>query len=83
MRFVSDITNCRFSFLCNMKWDELNRIESTPSVRYCQRCETAVHLCRNPADFDRHAEKGHSIAYFPESQHDQQELIGLTRRPAD
>ena len=57
------IANCRFAFRCPMTWGSLQAIEETMRVRYCDKCETAVHLCLSERELDDHAMKGHCVAY--------------------
>jgi hypothetical protein len=59
---VIDIRNCPLAFECRRQWRQLATIADQPSVRYCQDCETSVHLCRTDAEYRQHQLKGHCVA---------------------
>lgn len=63
-----EISNCRFAFKCTKTWESLSEIDSSPSVRYCDECETAVHLCTSEKEFVEHAKKNHCISYQVETK---------------
>jgi hypothetical protein len=72
---VIDIRNCPLAFECTRRWRQLAAVEGEPSVRYCQACETTVHLCRTDAAYRQHRLKGHCVALELEDSH----RIGGTR----
>ena len=55
--------NCEFEFECSMNWFDLTPTYDT-KVKYCDSCNTNVHLCVTQEELDRHAEQRHCIAYF-------------------
>lgn len=73
---VIEIGNCPLAFECDRRWDQLAAIAGERSVRYCQRCETAVHLCRTDQDYRQHRLKGHCVALAPP---DEPMRVGGTR----
>lgn len=43
-RSVSENVRCRFSFICDKRWSDLD-VGSEPLVRFCQKCEKEVKFC--------------------------------------
>lgn len=75
------IENCRFSVMCNRRWEDLAEIKDAPGIRYCSKCDHSVHLC-TLVDFLDHAEKGHCVALIDSADEEKEEsaqrkLVGL------
>jgi hypothetical protein len=49
------------AFECPMAWDALADT-GDPSIRHCDDCQRAVHLCQTPQEFVRAGEQGHCVA---------------------
>ena len=60
---------------CPQSWRIL---DSTPvaDVRHCRECDRDVHLCRTPAEFVAHGERGHCVA-IPEDLFAPESSLGL------
>lgn len=58
----NEILNCKFAFRCGQTWGALKAVQGVPGVKYCERCESAVHLCRSAEEFEEHASRGHCVA---------------------
>ena len=46
---------------CPWSWDALDQTPEA-DVRHCRECDRDVHLCRTPADFIAHGERGRCVA---------------------
>jgi hypothetical protein len=70
------IANCVFAFSCPRRWEGLAPTED-PDTRYCHHCERHVHLCRNEADFTRHANGGHCVAVPTAPRFPRRMIVGM------
>ena len=59
---MSDIRNCKFAYRCNQIWQRLEPVPGTTRVRFCTRCQTAVHRADSEAQFAELALQGKCVA---------------------
>jgi hypothetical protein len=38
------VERCRLAFVCGQRWEELEQLPNNEQVRFCQRCQSSVHL---------------------------------------
>ena len=55
-------TRCSFDFVCDQKWEDLERTESD-SVRNCNQCSKSVTKCRSLEEILDCARNGKCIVY--------------------
>ena len=53
---------CKFRFVCDKTWQDLNEIAGRPDVRFCGSCNEPVFLCSSYSEFSEHAAKSHCVA---------------------
>lgn len=56
------IERCRLAYQCGQEWDSLESLPDSDSVRFCLRCQSAVHLVRHDAELARFAAQGKCVA---------------------
>ncbi|MCE9568270.1 MAG: TIGR02996 domain-containing protein [Planctomycetes bacterium] len=61
-----------FDTVCDKRWDEMIPTDSD-TVRFCERCQEAVHYCDTIVTAREHAQRGHCVAVD----------LGIIRREAD
>lgn len=57
-----DIHNCPLAKRCRMRWEKLEPFQGDADIRFCNKCERSVHLCRTDEDLARHSALGHCVA---------------------
>lgn len=56
------VERCRLAFVCGQRWDELERLPNHEQVRFCQRCQSSVHLATTPEVLAALASQGRCVA---------------------
>jgi hypothetical protein len=56
------VERCRLAFVCGQRWDELERLPNHEQVRFCQRCQSSVHLATSAETFAVMAAQGRCVA---------------------
>lgn len=59
---MTDIRNCKFEFRCHQTWRRLESVPGTTRVRFCTRCQSAVHRADTEAQFAELALQGKCVA---------------------
>ncbi|MBS0557736.1 MAG: hypothetical protein JSR27_10030 [Proteobacteria bacterium] len=59
-----DIRNCKLAYRCNQQWHDLEAVPGALRLRFCSRCQTAVHRADNEAEFAALAAQGRCVAVF-------------------
>jgi hypothetical protein len=47
---------------CTQRWEALEPVRGSPSIRYCGLCKSAVHLVEHETEMDELARMGKSVA---------------------
>lgn len=55
------ITNCKLTYQCDKRWEDLQPVEARPSVRYCDSCEHPVFLVFTQNQLDSALSKGKCV----------------------
>lgn len=58
-----DIEHCRLRFQCTQRWEQLDPVPGTTSVRFCVQCQSDVHLVETDSEFDQLAAQGKCMAF--------------------
>lgn len=58
-----EIERCRLLFRCTQRWERLDPVPDTMSVRYCAQCQSTVHLAQTTTEFDELAAQGKCVAF--------------------
>jgi hypothetical protein len=56
------VERCRLAFVCSQRWEELERLPNHEQVRFCQRCQSSVHLATSAETFAVLASQGRCVA---------------------
>lgn len=56
------VERCRLAFVCGRRWEELERLPNNEQVRFCQRCQSSVHLATSAETFGVLASQGRCVA---------------------
>lgn len=56
------IERCHLSGECTQRWEELELVRDNPRVRYCDLCQSAVHLVDHEAEMRELARMGKNVA---------------------
>jgi hypothetical protein len=56
------VERCRLAFVCGQRWEELERLPNHEQVRFCQRCQSSVHLATSAETFAVLAAQGRCVA---------------------
>lgn len=72
---------CKFKFLCDKQWGDLNEIADQPNVRYCGGCQKSVFLCRNYDSLEKHIAALHCVA-VESVEFDDEFTLGYPSAPA-
>ena len=56
------IERCRLSEQCTQRWQALETVRDNPRVRYCNQCQSAVHLVEHEYELIALARQGKSVA---------------------
>lgn len=60
------IERCHHSYPCSQRWEALEPMLDNPRVRYCGRCQSAVHLVERENDLVELARQGKCVAVVRE-----------------
>jgi hypothetical protein len=72
-----EIERCRLAYKCTQRWEALDPLPGTLRVRFCAKCQSAVHLAQTTAAFDELAQQGKCVAF----QFDDEDIgVGAPRR---
>jgi hypothetical protein len=76
---MSDIRNCKFEYRCHQRWDQLETVPGAVRLRFCNRCQSAVHRADSEEEFQKLASQGRCVAVFysPDDS-----IIGVPCRPS-
>jgi hypothetical protein len=74
---MTDIRNCKFTYRCTQRWADLEAVPGTMRVRFCTRCQSAVHRADGEGEFDELARQGKCVAVFQDDA-----PLELTGKPA-
>lgn len=64
------IENCRLVEPCAQRWDALEALPGEPQVRFCSRCQSAVHLAMDAQREAELAQQGKCFAVARDAQAD-------------
>jgi len=64
---MSDPTNCKLSFICAKKWEELGKTEDA-EIRYCDSCAKGVFAVRHRDEFELASALGRCVALTQDNQ---------------
>lgn len=53
---------CKFRFICDRKWDDLQKIEGENQIRFCSACEKPVYLSTSYAQLAMNAAANRCVA---------------------
>jgi len=56
------IERCRLSEQCTQRWLSLEAVLGNPYMRYCNSCQSVVHLVEHDHELDELARQGKSVA---------------------
>lgn len=56
------IEHCRLSDQCTQRWQALETVRDNPRVRYCDQCQSAVHLVEHEHELIELARQGKAVA---------------------
>lgn len=59
---MAPIEHCRFAYRCDQQWDSLEVIPNNPRVRFCSKCQSAVHWADGKQEFNKLARQGKCVA---------------------
>lgn len=45
------LRNCKFKFQCDQRWETMQTTDDE-NVKFCEKCNETVHLCKNPWDLE-------------------------------
>ena len=65
-RLRIDVERCRLNGRCGQLWDALEPVHDNPRIRYCARCESAVHLAEGERELDELVRMGRNVALMRE-----------------
>lgn len=71
MSTIATVRNCPLPSDCGQRWRQLDPIRAQPDLRFCLRCQRAVHRCRLEPDASLQAARGRVV------------LVESTGTPAD
>jgi hypothetical protein len=71
---MSDIRNCKFEYRCHQRWDQLETVPGALRLRFCNRCQSAVHRADSEEEFQKLASQGRCVAVFSECE---SPIVGL------
>ena len=57
-----DIRNCKLAYRCNQRWEQLEPVPGAAMMRFCARCQNAVHLVDSEEAFVEMAKQGKCVA---------------------
>jgi hypothetical protein len=57
------VIECKLSFVCSRTWEDLQP-GSIDKVRFCDSCDTKVRAVLTVADYERHKQLGHCVAFL-------------------
>lgn len=58
---MPQIKNCKFVYKCPLEWDDL-KVTADVDVRFCEKCEHSVYLCRNNEELQEATRKKQCVA---------------------
>lgn len=76
---MSDIRNCKFEYRCHQHWDQLETVPGALRLRFCNRCQSAVHRADSEEEFQKLASQGRCVAVFCEWG---ESIVGVPCRPS-
>lgn len=56
------IERCHLGYPCSQRWEALEPVLDNPRVRYCDRCQSAVHLVERENELFELARQGKCVA---------------------
>lgn len=59
-----EFLHCEMEFECPKDWFQLSLTDKA-GIKYCEACNTNVHLCLTQDELDKATKQGLCIAYFP------------------
>ena len=71
-----EIERCRLAYRCTQRWESLDPLPGALRVRFCGKCQSAVHLAQTTQQFDELARQGKCVAFL----HRDDMLVGVIRR---
>ncbi len=57
-----EIERCRLSYPCTQRWEALEHLPDNPRVRFCAKCQSAVHLVERKSELHELARQGKCVA---------------------
>jgi hypothetical protein len=71
-----DIRNCKLEYRCNQRWEQLDPVPGAITMRFCTRCQSAVHRADSEAAFAELARQGKCVAVFGTAAGKENRMIG-------
>jgi hypothetical protein len=76
---MSDVRNCKLEYQCHQRWNQLETVPGALRLRFCNRCQSAVHRADSEEEFERLARQGKCVAVFYDSG---ESILGVPCRPS-
>ena len=70
---TADNIKCRFEFICDRHWDELDSTDSE-NIRYCNHCSQSIFLAKTVEELDILAREKKCAFFRPDSSKDTEYL---------
>lgn len=81
---MEDKIICKFSFLCDQKWDALKEIDGNDNARFCSVCDTPVYMSRSYEELAENVAAKRCVAIRAISpSNDIPVYVGLMNEPED
>lgn len=61
---MTEIERCRLSYRCTQRWEVLEPLPGSVNVRFCSKCQSAVHLAQTRAELADFARQGKCVAFL-------------------
>jgi hypothetical protein len=61
------IEQCHLEGRCAQRWESLEEVHDNPRMRYCSRCQAAVHLVEHEAELAELLRLGKNVAVLREN----------------
>jgi hypothetical protein len=72
---------CKFKFLCNKEWDDLQIIANENSVRFCSGCLQPVFLTKTYNELVEHTSQSRCVAIESKKNTGREHTLGIPFYP--
>jgi hypothetical protein len=69
-----EIERCRLSYQCTQRWEALESLPDQPRMRFCGKCQSAVHLVERDSELRELARQGKCVAIL---RMDSETVVGI------